>query len=226
MMHLLGTGLEGGPVDDQARGHFGDLLHLDQVVGLQGRAAGDQIHDAPAKAKARRQFHGPAQLDALGLNAALGEVAPSDLRVLCGDAHVAPAAGIVAFHQGAGLGHGQAAVADLQVDRGIELRVVELHDHVVAGHAQVGRAKGHEGRHVEAPDPDNLQVSVVGGEAELARLLVVEAGFGHNPAARQERRQLGQNAAFGQGQHERIVRGHVWRSPVAANPDVYWAEGA
>src|SRR3546814_5650321 len=51
----------------------GDGLDLHQVVGLQGRAGGDQVDDAPAQAQARRQLHGAVQLDALRLHAARGE---------------------------------------------------------------------------------------------------------------------------------------------------------
>src|SRR3546814_5737632 len=85
------------PVHDEARGHPGDGLDLHQVVGLQGRAGGDQVDDAPAQAQARRQLHGAVQLDALRLHAARGEVPTCDAGILGGDADVAPTAGIVAL---------------------------------------------------------------------------------------------------------------------------------
>src|SRR3546814_4093882 len=34
--------------------------------------------------------------------------------------------------------------ADLEIDRGVELRIVELHQHVVAGNPQMGGAEGDE----------------------------------------------------------------------------------
>ena len=44
---LLGAGLERGAVDDEARGDVGDVLDLDQAVGLQGAAGLHQIDDLP-----------------------------------------------------------------------------------------------------------------------------------------------------------------------------------
>src|SRR5690348_16859878 len=43
---LAGEGLEGGAVDDQPRGHLGDVLDLDQVVGLECGAGRHQVDDA------------------------------------------------------------------------------------------------------------------------------------------------------------------------------------
>src|SRR3990170_4474177 len=43
---LLRAGLQRRPVHDEPRGHLGDGLDLDQVVGLQRRAGGDQVDDA------------------------------------------------------------------------------------------------------------------------------------------------------------------------------------
>src|SRR5260221_11655841 len=53
---LAGERLEGGAVDHQPRGHLGDVLDLDEVVGLQRGAARDQIDDAAAQAQHRRQL--------------------------------------------------------------------------------------------------------------------------------------------------------------------------
>ncbi len=44
---------------------------------------------------------------------------------------------------------GQPAFADAEVDRCIDFRVVELHQHVGAGDAEMGGAERHEGRDVE-----------------------------------------------------------------------------
>src|SRR3546814_17650857 len=73
------------------------------------------------------------------------DVCSSDL--LGGDADVAPTAGIVALGEAPRRRHRKAAVADLEIDRGVELRIVELHQHVVAGNPQMGGAEGDESGH-------------------------------------------------------------------------------
>src|SRR5690606_34871276 len=50
---LLGAGLEGGPVHDQAGSHLRNGFDLDQIIGLQGRAGRDQVDDAPAQSQSR-----------------------------------------------------------------------------------------------------------------------------------------------------------------------------
>src|SRR3546814_4450163 len=101
------------------------------------------------------------------------DVCSSDL--LGGDADVAPTAGIVALGEAPRRRHRKAAVADLEIDRGVELRIVELHQHVVAGNPQMGGAEGDESGHVEAAHTDDIEPRAVGGEAELAGA-VVRAG--------------------------------------------------
>src|SRR3546814_3691953 len=64
--------------------------------------------------------------------------------------------------------------ADLEIDRGVELRIVELHQHVVAGNPQMGGAEGDESGHVEAAHTDDIEPRAVGGEAELAGAVVRE----------------------------------------------------
>ena len=126
------------------------VLDLDQPVGLERRAGRDEIDDAPAQAERRRQLHRAVELDAFRLDAARGEVPAGDLRVLGRDADMAPAARIVAADHLGGLGDRQPAVADLEVERRVELGIVELHQHVVADDAELRRAERDEGRDVEA----------------------------------------------------------------------------
>ncbi len=198
-------GLERGAIDDEARGDVGDVLDLDQAVLLERAARIDEVDDAMAEAKRRRQLHGARQLHALGLHAARGEVAARHLGILGGDAHVAPAPGIVAARHLDRLGHGQPALADTEIDRRVDLGIVELHQHVGAGDAEVRRAKGHEGRHVEGAHADDVEVGVVGGEAELARLGIGEGCFGLDAGAREQRRRFLEDAALGQRQNELLV---------------------
>src|SRR5579859_6111223 len=88
---LLRPGLQRRAVDDQSRADLGDLLDLDQPIGLQGRAGRDQIDDQAAKAETRGQFHGAAQFHAFGLHAAPGEMLGGDGGIFGGDADMAPA---------------------------------------------------------------------------------------------------------------------------------------
>src|SRR5262249_19425839 len=88
--------LERGAIDDEARGDVGDVLDLAQAVLLERAARIDQVDDAMAEPQRRREFHGAGQLHALGLHATSREVAARHLGILGGDAHVAPAPGIVA----------------------------------------------------------------------------------------------------------------------------------
>src|SRR6266436_4901867 len=81
---LVGAGLEGSAIDDEARGDVGDALDLDEPVGLERRAGLHEIDDLPAQADGGRELHRTVELDALGLDAARGEMAARDLRVLGG----------------------------------------------------------------------------------------------------------------------------------------------
>src|SRR5580698_3158034 len=52
----LGLRLERGTIDDETRGHVGDVLDLDQPVLAQGAAAIDQVDNAMAEAERRREL--------------------------------------------------------------------------------------------------------------------------------------------------------------------------
>ena len=172
---------------------------------LSVRPRVDEIDDAMAEAERRRQLHRAGQLDALGLHAARGEVAARHLGILGGDAHVAPAPGIVAARHLDRLGDGQPAVADAEIDRRVDLGIVELHQHVGAGDAEMGGAEGHEGRDVEGAHADDVEVGMVGGEAELARLGIGEGRLRLDAGAREQGRRLLEDATLGQRQNELLV---------------------
>src|SRR5207344_3169573 len=107
--------LERGAIDDEARGDVGDVLDLDQAVFLERAARIDEIDDTMAEAERWRQLHRAGEFHALGLDAARGEVATRHLGILGGDAHVAPAPGIVAARHLDRLGNGQPAVTDVEI---------------------------------------------------------------------------------------------------------------
>src|SRR5258708_20998968 len=137
---LVGTGLEGSAVDDEARGDVGDALDLDEPVRLERRAGLHEIDDLPAQSDGGREFHRAVELDALGLDAARSEMPARDLRVLGGDAHMAPPRRVVPADILGGPGHHQPAMPHLEIWRRTELRIFEFPPHVVAGDADMHAA--------------------------------------------------------------------------------------
>jgi len=69
------------------------------------------------------------------------------------------------------------APVDLEIDRRIKFGIVEFHDHVAAGDAEMRRTEGDEGRHVERAHAHDFEPRIVGGKAQLARIGIVERGF-------------------------------------------------
>ena len=189
------------------------MLDLDQAVGPESRARAHQIDDAPAEPEPRCQLHGAVELDAFGLDPAGGEMAARHTGILGGDPHVTPARRIVPGREFRRLRHHHAAEADAEVERRIDLAVVELQQHVVADDAELGRAEGDEGGDVEAAHPDQPEPRVRGGEAELARAVVRERGLRLDACARQQRRKLAGNPAFGQREQQAVAHGTGSRSP-------------
>ena len=103
------------------------------------------------------------------------------------------------------LGDDQAALADAEVERRVDLGIVELHQHVVAGDAEMRRAEGDEGRDVEGAHADDVEIGVVGREAELARVGIGEGRLGLDADAREQRRRFLEDAALGQRQNQLLV---------------------
>ncbi len=117
--------------------------------------------------------------------------------------------GIVGAGQIGRFGHRQAAQADLQVERRIDLGIIEFHQDVIAGDADMGGPEGDEGRHVESPDPDDVDMRVIGGKTQRAGLRIVEIGFRQNAGRPDQRHRLVENTPFGQGQHQFLRIAHV-----------------
>ena len=87
----------------------------------------------PMRAERRRQLHRAAELNAFRLNPAGGEMTPRDGRIFGRDADVTPARRIVVRRHLGRLGDGQPAAPDAEVERCVDLGIVELHQHVLAG---------------------------------------------------------------------------------------------
>lgn len=152
------------------------------------------------------------QADAIGLHAAGGEMAAGEMRIFGRDADMAPPRRIVGMGELLRLGDHQPAMADMQVERGVDLRIVELHQHVAAGDAEMRRPEGDEGADIEAADADDVDVRTVGPEAELAVVGIVERRLRFDPGTAHQRHHLLEDAAFGQREHENVVRGQ-WGLP-------------
>src|SRR5579883_2805054 len=168
------AGLERDAVDDEARGHVGDVLDLDQAVLAQSLAGGDEIDDTPRQPHRRREFHRAVELDAFGLHAAAGEMPARDLGIFGGNAHRTPARRIVVAEILRRRGDDEPTLADAEIERRVDFGVLEFHQHVAAGDAHVRTAEGDEGGDVEIADADDVEIVVVGAEAELARVRIVE----------------------------------------------------
>ncbi len=177
------------------------MFDLDQIVGRQRRAGMHQIDHPAAQAEAGRQLHGAIQLDAFGLHAARREMAPGDVRVFGRHPHMAPARGVVRQGQLAGLRHRHAAMADIEIERRVELAVVEFHQHVGAGDAELSRAEGDERGDVEAAHADDAEAGNIGGEAELAAGVGEERRLRLDSGARQQRRGLLVEASLRHGEY-------------------------
>ena len=127
-----------------------------------------------------------------------------DFRVLGRDPDMAPGRGVFLAHQLLGRGDRETAAADTEIERGIEFRVIELHEHVGPGDTEMGRAEGDEGRNVEGAHPDQIDVRVVGRETQRPALRVGEGGLGHDSGARQQRGGFLENTAFRQGDDDLV----------------------
>src|SRR5580658_7585807 len=131
-----------------------------------------------AQAQARRQLDCAVELDAFRLDPARGEVAPRDLRVLCCYPDMARLTAVLARDPVDRRGHGNVAVSDLKIERRVDLRIVEFHQHVVTGDAELSRAEGDKSRDIETPQADQIEIGLAGREAQPARRGVFEGRLG------------------------------------------------
>ena len=200
---LVRAGFEGDAVDDQAGGNLGDDVGLDQAVGFQRAAGLHQVDDQAGQAKAGGQLHRAVQGDDFGLDAAAGEMPAGDVGVFAGDADAGELGKLGQPGFVLRLGDGNAAMADIEVERGVNFRVVEFHQHVAAANADLGGAEGNEGGDVEGADADDVEAGMVGGEAQAATGLIGVIGRGNDAGSAKQRGTFVQNTAFGEGEHNR-----------------------
>src|SRR6516162_3763720 len=165
---LFRSGLQRRPVDDQPRADLGERLDLDQTIGLQRRPGLDEIDDVMAEAEMRGELDRAVQLDAFRLNAARGKVAAGHLWVFCSHPDVTRVPNIFPRNPVCGGRHRDMATPDIEIERRVNFRVVEFHQHVVAGDAELGGAEGDKGGDVEAPHPNQIESGLTGRKTQLA----------------------------------------------------------
>ena len=140
------------------------------------------------------------------MNATGCVMAPRDVRVFGGHPHARPGGRIIRASGGFGFSHRNPARADAEIKRGVDFRVVELHQHVRAANAHLRAAESDKRRHVEAAHTHHVQFGVIGRETQLAAAFIIEIGFGLHTGSRQQRSAFIQNAPFGQCQHQLALR--------------------
>src|SRR5215469_4074101 len=168
------AGFQRRAVDDQPRAHHGDRLDLDQTIGLQSRTGLDEIDDVPADPQTWSKLDRTVELDAFGLDAARRKMAAGHLRVFCCDADMARPFDILSRWRIPRRRDREAAMTDIEVERSVNLRIVELHQHIIAGNAELRGAESNKGGGVKAAHPDQVEPGFTRLEAKLPRGCIVE----------------------------------------------------
>src|SRR5438045_9384457 len=65
-----------------------------------------------------------------------------------------------------------AAVADIEVERRVDFGIVEFHQHIVAGDADLRSPKGDKARNVETADADKIEPGIGSREPQFARFRI------------------------------------------------------
>ncbi len=101
-----------------------------------------------------RQLDRAIQFDAFRLDSASGEMAAGDFRVFGRHPDMAPAARV--FLAGLVLRRcdRHSAMPDIEVERRVDLGIIEFHQHVIAGDAELRRAERDKAGDIEAADAD------------------------------------------------------------------------
>ena len=92
---------------------------------------------------------------------------------------------------------------DVEINRRIKFRIGKFINHIRANDANLRRAVGHEGRHIERADADDFDASMIGRKFKGAAILIRKRGFRRNPDACQQRNRLFKDAALWQGNDNR-----------------------
>ncbi len=101
-------------------------------------------------------------------------------------------------------------MADTQIDRRIQLAIIELVDNIGPDDAQLRRAMCDKGRHVEGANADQRNVRLVGAEHQRAALGIEEIRRRFDADAREQWQRLVEDAPFRDGKDDRF--GHSLRA--------------
>ena len=104
-------------------------------------------------------------------------------------------------------GHHEAATTDAQVERLEQSLSAVFQQHVTAGHAHVGGAVLHIGRHIGRAHHHQRHIGSVGGKDQLARRLRILGR--HDARQREQRQRFIEDAALGQGDGQRGHGGNL-----------------
>src|SRR3546814_3232775 len=74
-----------------------------------------------------------------------------------------------------------------KVDRRVNLRIAEFHQHIIAADAQLRRAVRDKGGDIERANADQLHIRPTGRKTQRPRSFVGERRFGLDPGCRQQR---------------------------------------
>src|SRR5260370_31176844 len=98
----------------------------------------------------RRQLDRAVELEAFRLDTVGRKMPAGNFRVLCRDAHMARSSNVGLPERVRRHRDGEPAMADLEIERRVNLRIVELHQHVIAGDGELGGAGGDKSVGIEA----------------------------------------------------------------------------
>ena len=97
------------------------------------------------------------------------------------------------------------AVPDIKVERRVNLGIVEFHQHIIAGNAELGSAEGDEGGDVKAAHSYQIKSRSARGKAEFARVRVVKGGLRRDAETTQQRHHLVEDPTVGQRKDQYIL---------------------
>ena len=202
------VGFERSAIDDQSSRNVDNLGGLDQSIFAQRRARRNQIDDPACKTQRRGKFHCPVQLDAFGLDALRFKMTPRDVGIFGRNPKMARTiAGPRALFR---LGNRQMAMADIEIDGRIKVRIVEFFDHIGAYDSHLRRTMCYECRDIESANANQLHVVARRRKTQGAIALVVERIGRDYARLRHNRQSLVENTSFGNGEGEWSC--HNWQA--------------
>ena len=95
-------------------------------------------------------------------------------------------------------------MADIQIQRRIQIGIIKFHQHVTACNARLRATKSHKCRDIETAHADEFDERILTGKGKLTRVFIEKRALRINARARKQRLQFLENTAFGHGDGERL----------------------